>query len=181
VVFEWEVRTSIAGLVTSSATTSSECIIAIQTPVLVDFDNTYPRYPEGKITYSPSNPSHPPTLSDHSHTASILADTSNEPNYLGLLTLACAYVLSAYWSAAQQGTIRYTDHKATCNSSIPGSLHLGSSLRLDASSLGPNELRWWQAVLAPGRGWDAAIHRQGQMWRSPWTIENHSKIEFVIV
>jgi len=147
-VFEWEVRMSIAGLVTSHATTSSECIVAIHTPVLADFDNNYPEYPEGNTTSCLRTLSNPPRVSNHTHPTAIPVGTPNEPNYLGLLTLGWTYVLSAYWVESQQGIIRYSDRQACCNSSIAGCRPLGFNLHLNASHLGPNELRWWQAGLA---------------------------------
>jgi len=118
-VFEWDVRPSIAGLVPAYATTSSECIFAIQSPTLVDFDNNYPRYPEGTTHLRMNHRDMYDSVADLPHTPSICADDLTEPNYLGLLTLAWGYVLSAYWTATQKGKIYYTEHKAPCNSSSP--------------------------------------------------------------
>ena len=179
-VFEWDVRPSIAGLVPAYATTSSECIFAIQSPTLVDFDNNYPRYPEGTTHLRMNHRDMYDSVADLPHTPSICADDLTEPNYLGLLTLAWGYVLSAYWTATQKGKIYYTEHKAPCNSSSPDCVSQGYIFRLDVSVV-PNEVRWWQAVLAPRRGWEAIIHRQGQTWLSPWTVENRPEGEFVIV
>ena len=178
---EWEIRSSIAGLVPAKATTFSTCILAIQSPMRVNFDNNYPRYPEG-TSHLPEDPCDSyNSMPGLSHPASIVDNTSNEPNYLGLFTLAWGYVLSEYWAATQKGEVRYTEHKAPCNScSIPDGFPRGHILHLDASTLVPSELRWWQAVVAPNRGWDATIYRQGQTWQSPWTVENHSEPKFAI-
>ena len=182
-VFELEVRTSPAGLVKSNATTSSQCLLAIESPVRAYFDNNYPRYPEGTshLRVTPLESLNSLSITD---TPSIPNNTTNEPNYLALLTLAWGYVLSAYWTATQNGKICYTESKAPYNSSsLPDRLprrhilHLNTPPTIHFS----NELQWWRAVLAPGRGWEAKIDRQGQTWLSPWTVENDPESEFFIV
>ena len=45
-IAHWDVRMSIAGLVGSTATTSSECILGVTTAITVSLNNNYPKYPE---------------------------------------------------------------------------------------------------------------------------------------
>jgi len=49
-VIEWEVRTSVSGLMTPSATTSSRCLLAIESPMGAYFDNNYPDIWKGRLT-----------------------------------------------------------------------------------------------------------------------------------
>jgi hypothetical protein len=179
-VVEWEVRTSIAGLVTANARTSSECLLAISSPTRAYLDNNYPRYPERTSRFSMNSQSSV-AGSGPSITSPAPDNTPDQPNYLAVLTLAWGYVLSAYWTETQHGEIRYTEHKTPCNlpsiqnSNVPRTRF---TLHLNAPSF---ELRWWQAILAPGRGWEATINRDGQTWLTPWTVENEPDSRFSIV
>jgi hypothetical protein len=69
----------------------------------------------------------------------------------------------------QNGQLCCTKHKAprTLSSTQNGK----SIFHLNAPDLSPNELQWWRAILAPGRGWNATIRRHEQTWPSPWTVE----------
>ena len=105
-------------------------------------------------------------------------EPADEANYLGLLTLAWTYVLSAYWSETQNGIISYTNHTASCSTTIeqPGQIFL----TLDASET-EAEIDWWCAIFAPRNGWQASIHRHGQKWSSPWSLNYDNEHSFPVI
>ncbi|EGX93225.1 hypothetical protein CCM_04597 [Cordyceps militaris CM01] len=90
-----------------------------------------------------------------------------EHSYVAVLVLARAYVLSARWAQVMPvGCVQYTDSSAPCAEDAPeGAMVIGLG---DAS---PIEARWWAAVLARGRGWQATLVLGDETFLSPWTTD----------
>jgi hypothetical protein len=154
----WHVHMSSAGLLNPITTTCSDCILGVIT-TSVTLTNSYTlnleQIPPVLDTHAAIS-LFPSTFSD----VSLSRVVSRESNYLGLLTLAWTYVLSAYWSEVQQGVLRYTDCKAPCcpSTTTASSTHpCDIFLTLDASEADSAEVEWWRAILAPGKGWEASI------------------------
>ena len=105
-IVHWHVIMSLAGLLPPNATTYSECILGVSTPSSVTLTNNYSPNLKSIVAEVAAASSTP--ISDSPPTSII----SSEPNYLGILTLAWTYVLSAYWSEVQKGIIHYTASKA---------------------------------------------------------------------
>lgn len=177
-IVHWHVIMSLAGLLPPNATTYSECILGVSTPSSVTLTNNYSPNLKSIVAEVAAASSTP--ISDSPPTSII----SSEPNYLGILTLAWTYVLSAYWSEVQKGIIHYTASKAPHSSppvaasfAHPADLFLALDMEAKAA-----ELDWWCAILAPGNGWEASINRHGRVWLSPWTLHHDiGHTSFVIV
>jgi hypothetical protein len=180
----WHVHMSSAGLLNPITTTCSDCILGITTTSSVTLTNSY----------TPNLEQIPPVLDTHAAISlfpstfsdvSLSRVVSRESNYLGLLTLAWTYVLSAYWSEVQQGVLRYTDCKAPCcpSTTTASITHpCDILLTLDASEAASAEVEWWRAILAPGKGWEASIDRHGRPWSSPWSLDHgNGDTLFVII
>ncbi|KAG6227592.1 hypothetical protein E4U26_001598 [Claviceps purpurea] len=94
-----------------------------------------------------------------------------EGGQISLLMLAWAYVLSQRWSELMPGAqaIEYTNNSATLSDGGGGFKKTDSRV-IDLGVITDEALRWWAAVLAPGEGWAARIHHNGQDLRSPWSV-----------
>ncbi|KAK3296949.1 uncharacterized protein B0H64DRAFT_416195 [Chaetomium fimeti] len=110
--------------------------------------------------------------------------TRGDENYLGILILAWAYVLSARWAEimSEATSLVYTSSKA--EDSTPGVQttplpdHL--SLEVDISDASPDEARWWAAVLAPGQGWEATMLLGQDTFFAPWSIRLQPGHRFIL-
>ncbi|GBF60559.1 hypothetical protein TMEN_3006 [Trichophyton mentagrophytes] len=86
-------------------------------------------------------------------------------DYVAVLTLAWAYILSCAWALSQGGQIRYTAMEApVC---VPGQVY---DATLETCTENPEVVRWWAAVLAPGQGWVASISFHNTEYQSPWAM-----------
>jgi len=185
----WHIRISLAGLVEPNATTESDCILGLTTVTSVSLGNSYPICSR-------------PVQSDLNHTADHTNDrfsqhlpfpsskpfiptvACHESNYLAVLTLGWTYVLSAYWSEVQNGTICYTGSKARHCSFAEVATMISDNIVLFVhdSEMSGEEVQWWRSILAPEKGWEARIDRHDQSWCSPWCLENeNASSRFVVV
>jgi hypothetical protein len=79
------------------------------------------------------------------------------PGYLGILSLAWAYILSSRLLELQEQDccgVAYTTSMAiltTPDQETPHSLSVG----VDIGEVDKSAARWWAAILAPGKGWQA--------------------------
>jgi hypothetical protein len=183
----WHIQTTLAGLVDSGATVQSECLLGVQVATSVHFANDYPQPPKFLAIPSTSQINQATEPSSTSPFSAAEKCVSGRPNFLAALTLAWTYILSAYWSEIQGGSIVYTNSKATqChNASVTtiGISGLGQAfLFLDDAEITVAEVLWWRSVLARPKGWEAKIERDGETWFSPWSVLNaDGNDQFVIV
>ncbi|KAF1358850.1 hypothetical protein EJ07DRAFT_166328 [Lizonia empirigonia] len=104
---------------------------------------------------------------------------SSHSDYLTILMLAWAYILSARWAEVMPAgcSLIYTDNLArhyNATTNLRGSQH---SLVLDIGPVKRNEARWWAAILAQGQGWQATTRPS---FVSPWSIRVESSSEFLL-
>ncbi|KAK4039234.1 hypothetical protein C8A01DRAFT_47258 [Parachaetomium inaequale] len=94
-----------------------------------------------------------------------------DQNYLSVLVLAWAYVLSARWTELMPNhcTLRYTSSQANVDQLI---------VDVDIADASPDEARWWAAVLAPGQGWQATLALGQNTFWSPWSVQLESSPRF---
>ncbi|KAG6096112.1 hypothetical protein E4U14_008045 [Claviceps sp. LM454 group G7] len=90
---------------------------------------------------------------------------------ISLLMLGWAYVLSQRWSELIPGAraMEYTNNSATLSEG-GAAFEKTDGLVIDLGVITDEAVRWWAAVLAPGEGWAARIHHNGQDLRSPWSV-----------
>ncbi|KAF2253675.1 hypothetical protein BU26DRAFT_515998 [Trematosphaeria pertusa] len=93
-------------------------------------------------------------------------------NYLAVLILAWAYILSARWTEVMPGpcSLRYTDCQATYHDATTSHQNDQNAINIDIGNANPEEARWWAAVLAPGQGWQATMALEQDSFSSPWSI-----------
>lgn len=115
------------------------------------------------------------------------ANSSNPPwfvlsdrNYVPVLVLAWAYILSARWTEllSEPCSLRYTDSQARYQDDTLGQSPGWSCSCVDIGAASPEEIRWWAAVLAPRQGWQSTI-TDGQLM-SPWSIFLQTGHSFVL-
>ncbi|OAA35160.1 hypothetical protein NOR_08083 [Metarhizium rileyi] len=110
--------------------------------------------------------------------------SSHDENYVAILTLAWAYILSARWVEIipEPCSIGYTescapyDHDATKKSR-----NSADTIEINIGAASREETRWWAGILAQGQGWQAAM-RSGhhRTLLSPWETILHSTQSFSI-
>jgi hypothetical protein len=89
-------------------------------------------------------------------------------DYLAILMLAWAYILSARWvELMPTTTLQYTENQAAFYNDSTGNNSEEDSIRINIGHAGSEKIRWWAAVLAQGQGWQATM---GGTFSSPWTI-----------
>ncbi|KAK4459846.1 hypothetical protein QBC42DRAFT_207154 [Cladorrhinum samala] len=115
-------------------------------------------------------------------------ERGKDQNYLAVLILAWAYILSARWAEimpqGHDASLVYTDseaHRVESPDAPPLAPHYGNdrqqpSLTIDITDVDdPAEARFWAAVLAPDQGWKATISSgqdsddAGPLF-SPWSL-----------
>ena len=103
-------------------------------------------------------------------------DNAEEGNYLAVLFFAWAYILSVTWLEIQPACflqsdrVRYLDYQV--QGLEDGDWRLQGSLEINLDYAEDDAARWWAALLSPGEGWRATISRNGQVYRSPWSVCN---------
>ncbi len=107
-----------------------------------------------------------------------------DQNFLAVLILAWAYVLSARWIDVMPGpcSLSYTsaqtagyDEDATISQEADK-----NAIGVDMGDASSEEARWWAAVLAPGQGWQATIAVGQETFLSPWSICLRSSPRFFL-
>jgi hypothetical protein len=101
-------------------------------------------------------------------------------NYLAVLILAWAYILSARWTEIMPGpcSLRYTDCQATYQDATTS--HHQKAINIDIGNVNSEETRWWAAILASGQGWQATMALEQDSFPSPWSIRLQSVSQFVL-
>ncbi|KAE8137960.1 hypothetical protein BDV38DRAFT_292574 [Aspergillus pseudotamarii] len=102
-------------------------------------------------------------------------------NYLEVFVLGWSYILSARLIEIRRSTIKdkvvYTKSKAQWN--LHGRHQTDKSIMDDSYIIDIEtddfaELRWWAAILAEGRGWQATLTREGKEYYPPWDCHLNS-------
>jgi hypothetical protein len=104
---------------------------------------------------------------------------ASKDDYLTILVLAWAYILSARWVEVMPASccLIYTESQARHKVATTKSGNGQHSLVVDIGPASPEEARWWAAVLAQGQGWQATM--LPSFW-SPWSIRLRSSLEFFL-
>ncbi|KAE8156580.1 hypothetical protein BDV40DRAFT_293411 [Aspergillus tamarii] len=96
----------------------------------------------------------------------------DEGNYIVVLFLAWAYILSARWSEllcrSPEHRCMITSKKVTprCEAPLPQ-----SSIEVDiGDDAADDEVRWWEAVLSASEGWSMTTVYNGRTYVSPWAL-----------
>ncbi|OAR03087.1 hypothetical protein LLEC1_07144 [Akanthomyces lecanii] len=110
--------------------------------------------------------------------------SSCDENYISILMLAWAYILSARWVEImpESCSISYTESCAFHGHDMTTkSRNSGDTIEIDIGEASPEESRWWAGILAQGQGWQAAM-RSGhhRTLLSPWETRLHSTQSFSI-
>ncbi|KAK8144091.1 hypothetical protein G3M48_006299 [Beauveria asiatica] len=104
---------------------------------------------------------------------------SRNGNYIAILMLAWAYILSARWVEImpEPCAISYTESSA----SEDHDMNSGDTIEIDIGAASREEARWWAGILAQGQGWQAAM-RSGhpRTLLSPWETQLRSSQSFSI-
>lgn len=101
------------------------------------------------------------------------------PNYLGILTVAWCYILSARLveiqgeGASMQYIGSETDGESFCN--------FPETYTLDVGEADENVTRWWFAILAQHEGWKATVKQtpEGEFF-APWAVSRTCQTRFKI-
>ena len=103
----------------------------------------------------------------------------SQNDYLAILVLAWAYVLSARWVEIMSPacSLTYTDNLAKHYDATTKSDNAQHSAVVDIGPASSKESRWWTAVLAKGQGWQASIRSS---LSSPWSIRVESNSQFLL-
>lgn len=90
-------------------------------------------------------------------------------DHIPILTLAWAYVLSARWAEIIPGaTMEYTNSRAPLFPTCEGIRCDSTPIQL--GDMTDHALRWWEAVLATDKGWDASVLQNKRKLKSPWSV-----------
>lgn len=96
----------------------------------------------------------------------------DQGNYLTVLFIAWAYILSARWAELLKKSsdhlcrIRFTGD--TCPSTAPDQ-HCDVEMNLGADA-NDDEASWWKAILSPGAGWEISTVFNQRTYLSPWSV-----------
>ncbi|KAG5798302.1 hypothetical protein H9Q69_002699 [Fusarium xylarioides] len=104
-------------------------------------------------------------------------------NYLTVLILAWAYILSARWTEIMPGTcsLTYTECQATTHQDTTQYQDEGNLVSVQLGDVSPQEARWWAAILAPGQGWQANVAYEQQTSLAPWSIRLQQSFGFLLL
>lgn len=104
---------------------------------------------------------------------------SSAGNYLAVFVLGWSYIFSARLIETRRRTaedqVVYTDNLAQSSHDI----NIGECFDLDIGCDSVSAVRWWAAVLAGGRGWQATLFREDGTYFSPWEFhlsDSHFRI-----
>ncbi|KAL2815145.1 hypothetical protein BJX63DRAFT_420503 [Aspergillus granulosus] len=103
-------------------------------------------------------------------------DSHKGRTYLGVLSLAWAYILSTRLVEMQQkqgSEVTYTRSTATLRDYSERSQNPRSaqSPEIEIGTVDRISARWWTAILAPDQGWRAVVmQRNGEAYLAPWSV-----------
>ena len=102
-------------------------------------------------------------------------------NYIAILALAWSYILSARWVEVMPGpcTITYSEEPAVKSSGKTGAAG-HEAIVVDIGGAGPDETRWWSAILADGHGWRATMSFNGETFVAPWSVQHKGSHRLVL-
>lgn len=108
-----------------------------------------------------------------------------DQNCLAMLILAWSYILSARWAEMmpEGASLVYTSSIADVHNPHAPTTRLPDHLKLlevDIRYAGPDETRWWAAVLAPGQGWRATLSLGQDTFLAPWSIRLQPGCPFLL-
>ena len=103
---------------------------------------------------------------------------AEDTNYLAVLAFAWAYILSARWVELQGSRnapenakrMVYLHKQAPVVQSDSQNESLLNGIEVDVGCVESDAGRWWAAILATGEGWNATTAKEGEIYRSPWSI-----------
>ncbi|KAK0609412.1 hypothetical protein B0T14DRAFT_541019 [Immersiella caudata] len=107
-----------------------------------------------------------------------------DQNRLAVLILAWPYVLSARWAEVmpEGASLFYTSSMADAYDARTPFTPLPEHPKpeVDIRYAGPDETRWWAAVLAPGQGWQATLSLGQDTFLAPWSIRLQPGYPFLL-
>lgn len=110
-----------------------------------------------------------------------MMEKSTGPNYLGILTIAWCYILSARLVEMQGegASMSYTSSQAYCLGE--GLYNLPETHIVDIGDADGDVVRWWSAVLAQHEGWKAIVKQttSGE-FLAPWAVSRTCETPFAI-
>ncbi|KAJ5922904.1 hypothetical protein N7516_010607 [Penicillium verrucosum] len=102
--------------------------------------------------------------------------TNSAGNYLAMFVLGWSYILSVRLIELRRRTtedrVVYTDDMAQWNPAHDA--NSGDYFELDIGGDSVAEVRWWAAILAGGRGWQATLTRGSEAYFPPWECHLNS-------
>ncbi|QPC73126.1 hypothetical protein HYE68_003878 [Fusarium pseudograminearum] len=106
-----------------------------------------------------------------------------DQDYLSVLMLAWAYILSARWTDIMPGgcSLTYTDRQAISQQDTTECQGNENFINVQLGHVSPQEARWWAAILAPGQGWQAKLEYEQQTFVSPWSINVQQNFNFLLL
>jgi hypothetical protein len=130
--------------------TPHQLLLATQTPLKVEFADQTP-FTEWPIVQGL-----------HGH---------DEGNYVTVLLLAWAYILSVRWNELLS---RSSDHQCTVEYQTDGMV-AKSHGKYDVEvtigdDIGESEARWWRAILVGDKGWRITTNYKDKTYISPWSV-----------
>lgn len=93
-------------------------------------------------------------------------------NYVAVLALAWSYILSARWAEVMPGpcTLTYGEEPVVKSSGKQVPVE-HDTVVVDVGEVGPDEARWWSAILAEDHGWRATMSVDGETFIAPWSVQ----------
>ncbi|KAL2889491.1 hypothetical protein HOO65_020033 [Ceratocystis lukuohia] len=106
-----------------------------------------------------------------------------DQDYLSVLMLAWAYILSARWTEIMPGTcsLTYTESQAIAHQDTTHYQDKGNLVGVQLGDVSPQEARWWAAILPPDQGWQASMAYEQQTFLAPWSIRLQQRFGFLLL
>jgi hypothetical protein len=98
---------------------------------------------------------------------------NDEGNYIALLFLAWAYILSARWAELLEHSSRhdcrkgYIARRSQPATALPKQDNIGFDIGYDVNG---DEARWWKAISSSGHGWKITVDYDCRTYLSPWSV-----------
>jgi hypothetical protein len=98
---------------------------------------------------------------------------ANKGNYVGILVLAWAYVLSAKWMDILRGVYGHESHVGFGDADMSSSHqreHIDVDVDLGDDVGDEEEVYWWNAILSFNTGYKVTTYNKGKSYFAPWSI-----------